>query len=175
MKKLIALCITLICIITSCSTESVDSDNNSSTIVGTWEMVDYDYSGTTVTEFQGQSSTTTFTGEAYDIDNKITFEENPNKFISEGSYNIKLTYTVSGQTTTQNIENLEALTTSTGAWEILDGELMTSSSINNETGKFKIEKLTESTLVLTAEQEEDLSQSGAKVITTTSLAVYLER
>lgn len=170
MKKLNTLFLVFTLIFASCSSDD-GTPEISGDIVGIWEMVDYDYSGTTVTQAQGQTLSANFVGEAYDIDYTLTFEENPNKVISEGSFSLELTTTVAGQTSTQNIEALDVL--ESGTWEIINGELVTVTS--NGEGKMKIEQLTESTLVLSIEEELDLSQSGASIISTVNAIVIMEK
>ena len=165
MKKLSVLLIVLSLIISSCTTESVDMSNNSEGIVGTWIGVSVDYSGTTVTTAQGQTISADYVGEAYDVDYSLTFSENPNNLISEGAYSIKLTTSVAGQTTTQNVENLEVL--GNGTWEISENNLSITS--NGKTSSGTIVELTESTLILTNEEVVDLSQQGISVISTTNV------
>lgn len=170
MKKVNILSIALVLILSSCS-----SDNSKpqalDDIVGTWEMIDYGYNGTTVTSAQGQTISTDFVAEAYDINYELTFEENPNNLSAEGSLSIEVTSTTLGQTTTQNSENLSVL--EDGMWDILNNELVILT--NGEESKMKIEKLTESSLILSIATEEDLSQAGISIISTINATIHLER
>ncbi|MEC3908762.1 lipocalin family protein [Tamlana sp. 2201CG12-4] len=169
MKKSKLLFVAFLIALTSCSNEKVS--NESSDIVGTWKMVDYLYSGVTVTEVQSQTLSTDFTGEAYDMNNTITFKENPNVMISEGSFSLKVTSVVLGQTTVQNISDLKSV--SDGTWEMVNNELITES--NGEVGKMKIDELTENSLVLSIKRQEDLSQAGATIISDIDAIVYFEK
>ncbi|MDO5980854.1 lipocalin family protein [Flavivirga spongiicola] len=165
MKKLSILFIALTLVLTtSCSSDDA-SPEISGSIIGTWKGISVDYSGTTVTSAQGQSVNTDYVGEAYDIDYSLTFNENPNNLISTGSYSIKLTSTVAGQTTTRTVENLKVL--GDGTWKMENNELEIITG--NGTGVMKIEKLTESELVLSATEVTDLSQGGVSVISTTDV------
>ena len=164
MKKLSALFIALALILTACSSDDSATEISGS-IVGTWKGVSVDYSGTTVTSALGQTINADYVGEAYDIDYSLTFTENPNDLISTGSYSIKLTTTVAGQTTTNNVENLKVI--SDGTWAINNDELTITTS--NGVGVMKIIKLTDSALVLTATQETDLSQGDVSIISKTDV------
>ncbi len=157
MKKLNFLFVALFLVFTSCSKDDDSSSDTSGDILGKWDMTSYDYVGKTVTSTQGQTLTTDFVGEAFDIDYNIAFEENPNEITSEGSFSLKLTSTVLGQATTQNISNFDVGITS-GTWEKNGNEIITK-SIRGE-ANMKIEELTNTSLVLSIEEELDLSQSG---------------
>lgn len=170
MKKLNLLFIAITLVLTSCSSDD-SKPEVSGDIVGTWDMVDYSYTGTTVTKAQGQTLSADFIGSAYNINSTITFEENPNNIISEGSFSLELTTTVSGQTSVSHVHNLESV--SGGTWELVNGELRTNS--NGQTGNMKIEKLTESSLVLAVKEKQDLSQSGVSIVSDINAKVYFER
>lgn len=148
---------------------SKDDDNptpvNSGEIVGVWRGTTVDYSGTTQTSGQGQNFTADFVGEAYDVDYTLTFSENPNKVVSNGSYSIELTTTINGQSTTQNIEGLEFL--STGDWSI-DGNTLTV-TVDGETDDITIEQLTHDTMVLKGQEIQTMSQGGMTVTSTTNI------
>ena len=142
MKNLNLLFITLVLVLTSCSSDDSnnDSSDDSSTeisggIAGTWQMVDYIYNGETTFTFEGQTLSNDFIGEAYDIDQAITFEENPNIIKSEGGFNLKVTTTVLGQTSTENVTDLEPI--SGGAWEVINDELIITT--DGEVSKMKID------------------------------------
>jgi len=164
MKQLSILFITLILVLTSCSSDD-SIPKTSGNIAGTWQMISYDYRGESTTTAQGQTLTSDFIGEAYDIDYTITFEENPNKLSSDGSFSIELTTTILGQTSTQNIEDvlgLEGLeVVSVGTWEIVNGQLVTTA--NGEIGNMDILELTESSLILSIKDTQNLSQSGVSI------------
>ena len=171
MKRLSFIIITLTLIFTSCNTESVDVPNVSENIIGVWRGVGLDYSGKTVTDAQGQTITADFTGEAYDMDYTLTFKENPNAIVSEGNYSLKLTTTVLGQTSVQNLENIEFLEAE--SWTKTDNILSISSG--NESYDYAIIELTNSKLILSISTEENLSQQGVSVISTINATMTFSR
>lgn len=173
MKKISLLLVVFSLICTSCNIESVDYDGVSGdvSIVGEWKMVNYTYTGETTTSGQGQTLSTSFIGEAFDMNNTITFSQNPNTITSNGAFSIKLTSTTLGQTSTQNITGIPAI--NDGTWEQEGDELFTFS--NGQEGVMKIEELTENRLVLTVNHEEDLSQSGFTIISTIDAEIMLVR
>lgn len=148
---------------------SKDDDNptitNNGEIVGVWKGTTVDYTGNQTISGQGQNTTATYVGEAYDVDYTLTFTENPQKVISDGSYSIELTTTVNGQTTTQNVEGLEFL--SSGDWTINGNTL--SITVDNETDDASILELTENTLVLKAVESQTMSQGGFTISSTTEV------
>ncbi len=171
MKKLSILLVVFLVSLTSCSEDSSPVEINGD-IVGTWKMVDYDYSGKTTTTFQGQTIIADFVGEAFDMEYKLIFGESPNNLTSQGSFKLKLTTTIQGQTSVENAQINDFLTT--GSWEIVEGELITDTEAGGR-GTMKIVKLTGTELVLSVIQEEDLSQAGATIVSQISAIISLER
>ncbi|WP_428743688.1 lipocalin family protein [Tenacibaculum sp.] len=170
MKKVSLFLITFILILTSCSSDD-NKENISADIVGTWIGNSIDYSGKTETTVQGQTLVTDFVGEGYDMDYTLTFNETPNIITSEGSYSLKLTYSVLGQTSVQNLENLKFL--EEGTW-ILDGNKLDVTA-NGVSKDYEIIELTETTLKISLSTEEDLSESGSTIITTIDAIVTFTR
>lgn len=150
---------------------SKDDDNpapeNNGEIVGVWKGTTVNYTGSTTTTAQGQSITADYVGEAYDVDYILTFTENPKKVVSDGSYSIELTTTVNGQSTTQNVENLELL--SSGDWSINGNTL--SITVDNETDDATIVELTNNNLVLNVVETETNTGSGFTVTSTTDVTL----
>ncbi|TYA71789.1 hypothetical protein [Seonamhaeicola marinus] len=173
MKKISILLGVFMLVFTSCNIESLDDDigSSSNSIVGKWRMIDYTYTGETITSAQGQELSTSFVGEAFDMTNTITFSEDPNVITSEGSFSLRLTSNTLGQTSTQTITGLEAI--NDGNWERDGDELFTFTDMGE--GVMNIDKLTESILVLSVSQEEDLSQAGFRIISNIDAIVTLER
>ncbi len=171
MKKFNILFIALTLVLTtSCSSDDSEPIVSGS-IIGSWTGTTLDYSGKTVTTVQGQSITSDYIGEAYDMDYVLTFAENPNVIVSEGNYSIKLTNTTLGQTSVQNIENIEFLEAET--WEQKDNIITVTD--NGETTDFTIVELTENTLKLSASTEEDLSEQGVSIIATINATMTFSR
>lgn len=179
-RPILVLCTVLA--LASCSTDdNGGSSDTSGDIVGTWEMVTFDYEGTSTTEFDGETFTADFVGVGQNIDYTIEFTENPNEFSGQGSYDIELSTTIAGQTTTQ-VESIND-TTSTGSYEIsgntitFDGVLVSAGSMaptmGTEGSVGTISELTDSTLVLTQEATEMQSVNGATIsITIVSETVF---
>ena len=143
--------------------------NNADLILGNWTGTGVDYSGTTVTEFLGQTITADFVGESFDHNYTLEVTENPNELTSGGTYSIELTTTIEGQSVTETVTGLTFL--ETGTWSI-DGDQITVTA-NGETNTATIEELTETTLRISATQTEDLSQQGATITTTvTAVGTY---
>lgn len=171
MKKISVLCFALALVLSACSN---DDDNNntedtSGDLIGTWIGQDIDYTGSTVTSALGQDITSTFVGEAYDIDYTLTFSENPNEVVSDGNYNIELTTTVLGQTQTETIENLEFL--NTGTW-IRSGNELTIVS-DEGTTEATIVELSGNTLVLAVSENQESSEQGFEISTSVDfIATY---
>ncbi len=152
----------------SCSKDdSPAPENNSNNIIGVWKGTTVDYRGTTTTTAQGQTMTADYVGEAYDVDYTLTFTDNPKKVISDGSYSIELTTTVNGQSTTQNVPNLEFL--SSGDWSINGSTL--SITIDNETDEVTIEQLTDTAMVLKGVQTETNTGQGFTVVSNTEITL----
>lgn len=154
----------LISLTISCSSDDDGAALNSGSIVGVWRGTAVNYSGTSTTSGQGQSFTSEFVGEAYDIDYTLTFSENPNKVVSEGNYSIELTTTYMGQTITQNIEGLSFL--SDGNWS-LNGTTL-SITMDNDTQDATIVELTPTKMVIEATQTTTVDQGGGTTNTSTT-------
>ncbi|MFI0429234.1 hypothetical protein [Mariniflexile sp. HMF6888] len=170
MKKINLFIIATFFVLCSCSTEDV-APEISSDIIGTWIATSVDYGGQTVTEVSGESLTNTFTGEGYDIDFTVTFNDSPKTYISDGSYSIHLTNTVLGQTFTEDVENVEFL--ENGSWEQNGNRLIIESQGEETEGT--IEKLTQDEFVLFVESIEDLSEQGATITSTIVVKVTFTR
>lgn len=157
--------------IVSCSKKDDTTDPTNGEIVGVWNCTALDYTGTTVTEYMGQSITTDFTGEGYDIDFTFTITESPNLATSNGSYSLELTTTTMGQSVTQNMENIDF--TFTGEWS-KDGNTMTVSQYG-ESDDATIVKLTDTELVINILSVETIESSGATAISTVNTTVSFTR
>lgn len=154
-------------IITGCKKEDDNQPNIDGNIAGVWNCTAIDYTGSTVTEMSGQSLTTDFVGEGYDIDFTLTFTENPNNVTSDGSYSTKLTTTFMGQSTEQFIEGQSF--TYTGTWTMNGSEL--SITQGGETSVATIEELTDSKLVIYIKDVQTMTNMGATATTTTEMNV----
>ncbi|WP_179019352.1 lipocalin family protein [Winogradskyella forsetii] len=161
MKKLNLLFLLLFVsiVVSSCSSDDSDSnpDVSAEAILGTWVGVDIDYSGTTTTTYLGQSIVSEFVSDAYDVDYTITFGENPQTFVSEGSYSVEITSTTLGQTTVHNEENLEFL--QDGTWS-LNGNQLTVTVPNGEPQIATISILPNGLIELNSSVDDIINQDG---------------
>jgi len=167
MEKVYFLCIAMLVLLSSCSSDDNNNGSNISTaeIVGIWIGESVDYSGTGSTIFQGETITANFDGEGFDIDYTLTFTENPNNVVANGSYSVVLDYTINGQTEEQIIEDLEFL--NNGTWNI-SGDMLTIVS-EGETSDVEILELTDSSLKLKLTEEEIVIEQGLEVDTNITL------
>ncbi|WP_228851910.1 lipocalin family protein [Aegicerativicinus sediminis] len=150
-------------ILVSCSSDDGNNSKITSSIEGEWTASDLDYSGTTTFVFNGETINVDFVGEAYDMNNTLVFNSNPNTVISSGYYSIELTFKMLGEEYTETAEDLEFL--EDGTWS-LSGDKLT--VINgDESTVMLIKELTEHRLILIIEEEEiiDLEEisSTAKI------------
>ena len=160
MKKLNVLFIALALVLVSCSDDDTPNPSDTSgNLIGTWIGQDVDYTGSSSTTVQGQSFDATFVGEAYDVDYTLTFTENPNEVISDGSYSIELTTTALGQTQVDNLENLEFL--SNGTWS-QSGNVLTVVT-DGEASDATIIQLTDTMLVLQIIDSQTAVEQGIEV------------
>lgn len=156
MKKLNLLCIAFALVLTACSSDDDGGTpaNTSGDLLGTWIGVDVDYTGNSTTSAQGQTLESTFVGEAYDVDYMLTFTENPNEVVADGSYSIELTTTTLGQSQVDNIENLEFI--NDGTWSRVGDQL---TIVNGEaTSVGTIVELTDTMLRLAISQTDTQTQ-----------------
>ena len=171
MKKLSILFLSTFLVLSSCSKDDgpLQIDGN---IVGTWNMVDYDYSGQTSTTFDGQTINTNFVAEAFNMDYQLVFSEDPKTYTSSGSFDVRLTTTINGQTQTQTTSIDDVF--GTGTWDI-DGSTISFDPSDMEASSGTIVALNDTTLILSVKEEEDFSQSGATIKTTLEARITFER
>jgi Lipocalin-like domain len=144
----------------SCS-EDEDPMPTAAGLIGSWSVTDLEYEGTTTTTVTGISLTADFTGVGKDFDLTVTFSENPNMVVSEGSYTVTLTTTFAGQSETEDIE-LDSFI-SDGTWSLNNKILsVTTSGVTQEA---TIVSQTDTTLVVKVEVEEIDEADGVRVQT----------
>lgn len=78
-----------------------DDDNSSNDLVGTWNMIDYTSSGESSTTTFGLTINTTFTGNATNLDYRVTFNDD-NTYAVEGSFDLNLNFITEGTPSEQN-------------------------------------------------------------------------
>lgn len=156
-----------ITILASCSKEDAPSTEHS-LIVGEWNLEEYTYSGTTTATQGGSTMTTSYIGELYDIDMRLILNSD-NTYRTEGSYMVKLTSTVEGQSFVENRAFNDIVTT--GTYRIEDNKLITGDtttpqqpgSVTMTVDEGTILELTENRLVLGFVQDFNSGMEGAQV------------
>ncbi|MEM6264843.1 MAG: hypothetical protein AAGI38_20185 [Bacteroidota bacterium] len=124
-----------------------NGDPNS--IVGVWTLTGLDYTGTSTTSGPGFTPTTTsFVGVGFNINSNLEFKENPNEFVSQGGYSVRLTNTVLSQTFTQEIPDINYVGNGT---YVRNGNMLTILSSAGGAGGAQageIQKLTADSMIL---------------------------
>ena len=152
----------------SCTSDNDDSSSTDGNLLGTWEMVEFNYSGDTTTEFQGQSFSTDYVGMGSNFDNTIlVITENPNEMAFSGSYDINLDFTFQGQTQSQtsSIEDAQSVSTwsRSGNTLTIEGEIVSVEGTElDEVGsqEYTIQELTDTTLILVSSITQVVSEQG---------------
>jgi len=151
----------------ACEDDTSSSDN---LIVGTWEMVALDYSGVSEAEvIPGTTISSSFVGEAIEIDFSATFTEN--QISSEGSYTIELTTMSMGQTFVTQDELTDFV--GDANYTIMD-DILTSTQDGLES-EVTIEVLTETELILSATTVQNIDVMGTNSTSTIDVRYILER
>jgi hypothetical protein len=93
-------------VFTSCSDDNDDGvEATNASFVGVWNLTAVETTnGTSTTSFDGESIVTEFESIGKDFDATVLFSENPNTFLSEGSYTTVLTTSFMGETSTEEQE-----------------------------------------------------------------------
>ncbi len=158
--------------IVSCSKKDDETNPTTGDLAGVWNCTNVLYTGTSVSEYMGQSMVTAeYTGEGYDIDFTFTISENPNIATSNGSYSIELTTIAMGQTVTQNIEGIDF--TFTGEWS-REGDAMTVTQ-GGESSDATIVKLTDTELEFNIVTVESVENGGMTATSTTNTTISFTR
>lgn len=170
--KILFLALLTISVVSCGDDDDAGNDvGGSADLVGTWNGATVNYSGSTVTEANGVSITADFVGEGMNVDYTVTFTSDPNEVTSDGSYDIELTTTIAGQTTTQTVEGI--VFTSNGEW-LLDGDQLTI-TVDADTSTSTIVELTASSLILNIVDVQTFSANGSTSTTTTDSTLTFTR
>jgi hypothetical protein len=176
--KLVFLVVFGLTVLNSCSDDDNDSNSTDGEILGVWELVEFDYSGASVAEFQGQDFSTTYDGAGTNIDATMTMTENPNDLVFSGSYDVDLTFTFAGQTQSQTypLDDVESVSSWSRSGNILtiDGDFATIEGTDLgevQTQDYTIEQLTDNTLVLTSMITQVVNNQGLD--STVSIEIYM--
>ena len=166
----------LVSTMVACSSDDDSNDGGGDTtgdLVATWVGETIDYTGTSVSEIDGfPDITTEFVGTGYDVDYTMTFSENPNEITSAGSYSIELVTTFEGQSTTQNVENLNWA--NIGEWSRTGDEVTV--TVGSDTSTMTIVELTDTVLRINVVDVSVVEQQGITKTATTNLnATYTKQ
>ncbi|PHI20109.1 hypothetical protein CEQ90_09140 [Lewinellaceae bacterium SD302] len=164
-----------------------DDDNSSADLVGTWEMVDLNYTGESSTTNAGLTAETDFTGTGINMDFTIVFNED-GTYITDGDYEIELTSITTFQGTSSTdvqvipINDIMGngeysvsgnILTTMGGFISFDATGMTMTSPNEEAmSEFS---LVGDLLTFSAETATSTNQSGVIATSSTSSVFVLER
>lgn len=163
----------------SCSNDDDTPSIDQSMAVGEWNLEEYTYSGSTTVSQGGTTNSTSYVGEFYDIDARLTLNSD-NTYRSEGSYNLELSYTLGGETITQDMptSNFE----STGTYTIQGNRILTDAEqppleqpgqLTIEISEGTIEELTSNRMVLVFDEVYDSDAQGMQMnITVEGRQVY---
>lgn len=124
--------------------ETSDNETPTASIIGVWNGVSINFTGTGNAEIQGVPVTADVDGEGYDIDYTVTFTEDPNTVTSIGAISVEATATIQGQTYTESEEGVTL--DFSGPWS-QDGNILTL-TIEGEEVIANIVELTETSLLL---------------------------
>ena len=152
----------------SCSKDDDNPGTDSSMVLGEWNLEEFSYSGSTTATQGDQTVSSTYTGEAYDLDARVIFNSATN-YSTEGSYTIKLTTTVNGQTMVQDYPYSDI--SGSGTYRVEGNKLITTSNAPPDPGlvdpmataEGTIVELTANRMVLFAEQVVNSTMQGAEV------------
>ncbi|MDC9723833.1 MAG: hypothetical protein PSN34_13820, partial [Urechidicola sp.] len=124
--------------------ETSDNETPTASIIGVWNGISINFTGTGAAEIQGVPVTADVDGEGYDIDYTVTFTEDPNTVTTVGIFSVEATASIQGQTYTESEENISI--DFSGPWN-QDGNTL-ALTINGEDVIANIVELTETSLVL---------------------------
>lgn len=154
----------------SCSGEDDNPSIETSNFMGTWNLEEMNYSGTSTVNFGGTELATSYSGEAIETDVQLVFG-NGNTWESGGSYTIKLTTNFDGITDVQNVPVPEF--SGSGTYSVNGNTLTTTQEGFNSPGSFEmlpmqfneatISELTATRMVLTFDYTETATVEGMEV------------
>lgn len=139
----------------SCSKDNDSTE--SAAIMGEWTVTDISYEGTSSSAVGGTTQTFDFTGTGYDMDLKISFEDNPKEYTAQGDYSINLVVDVAGQAMEVPWTNVDFI--GNGAWE-KSGNTLTVTATTGEVQTATISELTDSKMVVKWDFSDSMTQQG---------------
>ncbi len=173
MKNFKSLLFTLLaCLILSCSTDSIISEDENTTVsessladvdlLGIWTGIDVIYSGTTTITNSNGTTTQDIQSSNFNGDYTITFLENPAIVTGEGHYSIdEEIIEIDGNNTIRTINNLNLINSLTD-WTLVDDQLTIDS--NGKITIATIEELTTESLILVITENNTSTINGTTTI-----------
>ena len=126
-------------------------------IMGEWTVTDISYEGTSSSAVGGVTQTFDFTGTGFDMDLKISFEDNPKEYAAEGDYSINLVVDVAGTPMEMPWSNVGFI--GNGDWE-KTGNTLTVTASTGEVQTVTIIELTDSKMVIAWSFSDTMTQQG---------------
>ncbi|MEM1324038.1 MAG: lipocalin family protein [Bacteroidota bacterium] len=143
----------------ACNSDDDSMTGNDSEIVGTWTMTAFSYTGNSSSTTFGQTTSTDFNGVGRDITMQLEFKSD-GTYTSSGSYIIDLSFGIIGQSITVPITFQGFMGNGT---YVVDGDQITATNSDNETGTSTIIKLEGDDLELASSQDETIIDQGSTV------------
>lgn len=164
MKLVRLLSLFFIIIFTSCSSDDslvVATEN----LPGSWNLQQFDTELTTTFNVLGLPVSSRSNAIAEDIDVQITFSENPNTVVTNGSYTLVITTTVLDESQTEEITTTDQILA--GTWTVNGNEVTISSTVPDTEPDFqnityRIIELTENRLQMRANFETTQTIEGSE-------------
>jgi len=144
----------------SCSKDDDSIDTTDTRIMGDWTVTDISYMGTSSSNVGGVTIDADFTGTGYDMDLKISFDENPNEYTAEGDYSIMLVTDFQGTPIETPWTNVGFI--GNGDWVKTDNTLTITAS-TGEVQSATITELTDNKMVIEWDFSQTTTLQGALV------------
>jgi hypothetical protein len=160
----VLLFVTALASLVSCSKDDDGPQVDKNMILGEWELTEFNYSGTTSVNDGTETATVSYTGEGIDMDAQVVFVDASN-YTTAGSYTIKLTTTVDGESSAQEYTYPDL--TGSGTYKIEGNKMTTTPQGSQEqiiqASEAVIQELTSSKMVLVIEQRSVTVVEGMEV------------
>jgi hypothetical protein len=155
----------------SCSKDDV-TPSGGDELTGNWKLASYTYSGTGTTTFAGTTTTVDYNAVGKNMNSFVEFKENPNEYSSMGSFDLELTVTTGGQTTTSTYPFSGDF--DDGTWE-KNGNTLSIANKNGEMIEGTIVELSGNSLKLTYEFTTTDTQNGVTTVQNVDVQQSYER
>ncbi|MBL4604802.1 MAG: hypothetical protein JKY02_03820 [Flavobacteriaceae bacterium] len=174
MKNKILLFIAVITCLYSCTNNDPSPISVSeSDVVGTWNVIDYNFEGNATTILGGITSSFEVINTGKDYNFIFEFTNNPNTVMATGTYTSVNTITVLGQTSTTEtpVSSIDGF--NSGTWSV-NGSQITFSA-NGVTTLATISEFTGNLMTITSSVEQSQVIQGIQVTITGEVSLTLQR